>query len=109
MRPILVSSGYINDDGSLMNQPEADSYSTVFNNASPYDMVLIQKDGTRWKLDPASFQTKKLNMTVDIENILRFECIFLPTIELDNQLKVYTEEVNRELVAVADQGLSSVD
>jgi len=39
-------------------------------------MVLIQKDETRWKLDPAAYQTKKLNLTVDLENVIRFECVF---------------------------------
>ena len=39
-------------------------------------MVLVLKDGARWKLDPFAFAAKKLNMTVDPENITRFECIF---------------------------------
>lgn len=108
MRPLLVSSGYLNEAG-ILTQPEADAYQTVFNSATPYDMVLILKDGTRWKLDPAAFQTKKLNLTVDIENIMRFECIFMPKIELETQLKEYTAEITRELTLMADQGLQSVD
>jgi len=41
-------------------------------------MVLVLKDNSRWKLDPVSYQGKKLNMTVDPETIVRFECIMLP-------------------------------
>jgi len=34
MRPLLVSSGYLNDAG-ILTQPEADAYQTVFNSATP--------------------------------------------------------------------------
>ena len=40
-------------------------------------MVLVLKDGSRWKLDP--HEKKKLNQIVDMEQIVRFEAIF-PTV-----------------------------
>ena len=40
----------------------------------PYEMVIHLKDGSRWKLDP--HQNKKLNSSVDPENISKLEAIF---------------------------------
>lgn len=37
-------------------------------------MVLVLKDGSRWKLD--AHQKQKLNQIVDVDMIVRFEAIF---------------------------------
>jgi hypothetical protein len=37
----------------MLDIPEADAYSFFFNNQMmAYELVLVLKDGTRWKLDP---------------------------------------------------------
>ncbi len=66
------------------------------------------KDGTRWKLDPIINQTKKLNLAVDFEKVVRFECIFLPQINLEVELASNLSELSRELTSVADQGMSQI-
>jgi hypothetical protein len=53
------------------------------------------KDGTRWKLEPNVHQTKKLNLAVDIEQVIRFECIFLPAINLEVELAANLTELDR--------------
>jgi hypothetical protein len=52
----------------MLDIPEADAYSFFFNNTiMAYELVLVLKDGTRWKLDPQNHQTKKLHLAVDPE------------------------------------------
>ena len=52
LRPLLYSSGFTNDP-QMLDIPEADAYSFFFNNQMmAYELVLVLKDGTRWKLDP---------------------------------------------------------
>jgi len=62
---LLYSSGFTNDP-QMLEIPEADAYSFFFNNTKmAYELVLVLKDGTRWKLDPMNHQSKKLNLAVD--------------------------------------------
>jgi hypothetical protein len=72
-------------------------------------MVLILKDGTRWKLDAATCQTRKLNQAVDVDNIVRYECIFMPSIDLKPHLAKFLAEVDKEVVSVQEMGLTSAD
>lgn len=58
-------------------------------------MVLIMKDGTRWKLDPNINQSKKMNNAVDFDQVARFECIFLPQINLEVELASNLAELDR--------------
>jgi hypothetical protein len=53
MRPLLTQTAFITDP-AFSAQSEVEAYQTVFASSSPppYEMVLIMKDGTRWKLDP---------------------------------------------------------
>ena len=79
MRPLLTQTAFITDPAFSL-QSEVEAYQTVFSSSSPapYEMVLIMKDGTRWKLDPNINQSKKMNIAVDFDQVARFECIFLP-------------------------------
>jgi len=63
-------------------------------------MVLIMKDGSRWKLEPNIHQTKKLNLAVDLEQVIRFECIFLPLINLEVELASNLTELDRQITTV---------
>lgn len=72
-------------------------------------MVLVLKDGTRWKLDPTLHQTKKLMATVDIENVMRFECIFTSKVNLEIEQSTNLLEIEKVLVPLEEQGLKSID
>lgn len=61
-------------------------------------MVYVLKNGTRWKLEPQVHQTKKLNSTVDLENVVRFECILTPSANLDAENANYKTEISRDIV-----------
>jgi len=78
LRPLLLSTGIVTD-ASILDMNENDSYNMFFSLTPsyqcPYDLVLVLKDGSRWKLDAQTYASKKLNMLLDPENIVRFECI----------------------------------
>lgn len=58
---------------------ESEQFSYLFSGShsggnDPYEMVLVLKDGSRWRLDP--HQNKRLCQVVDPELVVRFEAIF---------------------------------
>ncbi len=61
--------------------PEQEAYQLNFAKSPPYELCIVLKDNQRWKIDPTS--TKKLSLSVDLDQIVRFECIFDKSIELD--------------------------
>ena len=65
-------------------------------------MVLVMKDGTRWKIEPHLHSSKKLMATVDLDQVVRFECIFLEQINLDAERQNNLIEINRELVPLSE-------
>jgi hypothetical protein len=72
-------------------------------------MVLVLKDGTRWKIEPHLHSSKKLMATVDLDQVVRFECIFQSSIKLDQERQNNLAEINRELVPADEKSLRTVD
>lgn len=56
-------------------------------------MVLVLKDGSRWKLD--SNQKQRLNQIVDVEMIVRFEAIFPVTTSFEEMKADFKAEFDR--------------
>ena len=72
-------------------------------------MVYVLKDGTRWKLEPQVHQTKKLNATVDLEKVVRFECILTAEANLDAENSNYKAEISRELISMEQKGFTELE
>jgi hypothetical protein len=73
----LVAKSLFKSDKVFPTLGENESFAYAFGGlplGDPYEMVLVLKDGSRWKLDP--HQNKRLNLVVDPETIDRFEAIF---------------------------------
>jgi hypothetical protein len=49
-----------------------------------------------------------MNIAVDFEQVARFECIFLPQINLEVELASNLAELDRQLISLADQGMSQI-
>lgn len=76
VRPLLFSLGVITDQNLLL-MSETDAYTQVFKDSTqPYQMQLLMKDGSRFKIDPVVQCSKKLNTCLNVDDIQRFEILF---------------------------------
>jgi len=109
LKPLLYTAGLTNDP-AMMETPEQESYAHFFNETNiAYELVLVLKDGTRWKLDPHNHQNKKLNLAVDPEQVVRFECVVREEAALEPERVNFLTEIERELVPVSDKGLHELE
>ena len=72
-------------------------------------MVYVLRDGTRWKLEPKVHQSKKLNTTVDLEQVVRFECLLSGEANLEAENENYKAEIYKELVPLEQRGMLELD
>ncbi|CDW77742.1 spore germination protein ia [Stylonychia lemnae] len=100
-------------DPLFMQQSETESYNQLFScdqavlQQEPYEMVLVLKDGSRWKLDPN--QKQKLSQIVDVEMIVRFEVIFPVTTSFDEIKTQFKAEFDRQIYPEKELGLRDLN
>jgi hypothetical protein len=77
LKPLLVNAGL---DCNQVDINAKDAYQHYFKlgQRNIFDILLVLKDGQRWRLDPSVHPSKKLVNTVDLENVIRVECIMAP-------------------------------
>jgi hypothetical protein len=61
-----------------------------------FDILLVLKDGQRWRLDPSVHPSKKLMNTVDLDNVIRVECVLAPEAQLDDIRTSYINHIEEE-------------
>ena len=77
---------------------EQEAFQLNFGKTPSYELCIVLNDNQRWKIDPT--QTRKLSVAVDIDQIVRFECVFNKEIQLDFSRE--TEEIARIVTTVQD-------
>ncbi|TNV85898.1 hypothetical protein FGO68_gene3349 [Halteria grandinella] len=99
----LVQRCLMQNDALFSQLGEQEAFAYCFGNTNsvlmpskqPYEMVLVLKDDSRWKLDPQ--QSKRLNQVVEPELIDRFEAIFPEQANFDQHKAAYKEEIDKQL------------
>jgi len=71
-------------------------------------MVYVLKDGTRWKIEPQVHMTKK-HLTVDLDKVVRFECILTKEANLEAENANYKEEISKELHPLESRGMIELE
>lgn len=91
----LVTKSLFKQDKVFAGLGENESFAYAFGGlpqGDPYEMVLVLKDGSRWKLD--HHQNKRLSMVVDPEQIDRFEAIFNQASQFQEHQEAFKSALN---------------
>lgn len=107
LKNLLLNSGL---DCQSYDTNAKDAYLHYFKQGAKnlFDIVLVLKDGQRWRLDPSVHPSKKLVNTVDLESVIRVECIMAPEAQLDDVRNSYLEYIELDQQK-ADEDAAAVD
>ena len=66
------------------------------------------KDGQRWRLDPSVHPSKKLLNTVDLDSVIRVECVMAPEAQLEDVRNSYIKYIEEDVVQEEEQTVVEV-
>jgi hypothetical protein len=94
----------------VLEMQDCDAYNVFFNSDKhSYDISFVFKDGNRWTLDTQTHQSKKLNMILDFEKLLRLEIILSNQANMEAEDLSYKTEIARELIPIEQRGLNELE